>query len=230
MSGNDLGLLKLSAPIGTVAPAQLYAGSAELNSTLTIVGYGKTGTGLTGGIFRRDQTRRRQCDRSSPSFARRRLYTATTDGAIDRLVWDFDDPHGTVPNYFPGSTLPLEYMPAETTAARRFLSAGGQTMIAGVVSYGSYDGARRSSTYGDIAIATRVSRFTNWIEDTIANRWTSRRRRSPTAQWADGRLGRPTLRASTRPARAPWRSPPPRAQHKLLVRAGTVTLDLGGSV
>jgi T5SS/PEP-CTERM-associated repeat protein len=237
-TGNDLGLLKLSAPIGTVAPAQLYAGSAELNSTLTIVGYGMTGTGLTGGISPAGTRRAGEnaIDRFAVFSPGGGFTTETTNGA-DRtgLVWDFDDPHGTVPNYFPAtSALPLEYMPAENdSGAPMFLSAGGQTLLAGVVSYGINHAAPDDpSTYGDIAIATRVSQFTNWIEDTIANRWTNTGGGTfaDGANWADGTPWTSDIASFDAPGARTVALTATASTSKLLVRAGTVTLDLGGSV
>jgi trypsin/dockerin type I repeat protein len=50
LQGNDLALLQLTTPITTLAPAAIYPGSlgSEIGLTATAVGYGDTGTGLTG--------------------------------------------------------------------------------------------------------------------------------------------------------------------------------------
>ena len=46
--GNDLAVVRLSTPVSNVAPAVRYVGSGEIGQTATLVGYGRTGTGLTG--------------------------------------------------------------------------------------------------------------------------------------------------------------------------------------
>ena len=46
--GVDLALIHLTAPVSGITPATLYTGSAEFNKAATIVGFGLTGTGLTG--------------------------------------------------------------------------------------------------------------------------------------------------------------------------------------
>src|SRR5439155_27309517 len=46
--GYDLALVKLNVPVSNVAPATLYTGHQELGATATFVGFGRTGTGVTG--------------------------------------------------------------------------------------------------------------------------------------------------------------------------------------
>ena len=48
LNGYDFGLAHLSTPVTSVTPAALYTGTAELGQIATYVGYGYTGTGLTG--------------------------------------------------------------------------------------------------------------------------------------------------------------------------------------
>ncbi len=48
LNGNDFGLVHLSTPVTSVTPVMLYTGSAEFGQVATWVGYGFTGTGLTG--------------------------------------------------------------------------------------------------------------------------------------------------------------------------------------
>ena len=47
-SGYDIGLVHLTKPVDNITPAKLYTGTAELNHTDTVVGFGKTGTGDIG--------------------------------------------------------------------------------------------------------------------------------------------------------------------------------------
>ena len=49
-AGYDIALVKLSTAPSGIAPATRYTGSDELGRIGTSVGYGKTGTGLTGAI------------------------------------------------------------------------------------------------------------------------------------------------------------------------------------
>ena len=46
--GNDFGLVHLNTPVSSVSPVMLYTGSSEFGQVATWVGYGFTGTGLTG--------------------------------------------------------------------------------------------------------------------------------------------------------------------------------------
>jgi hypothetical protein len=46
--GYDFGLVHLSSPVEGITPATLYTGSSELGQIGTFVGFGFTGTGLTG--------------------------------------------------------------------------------------------------------------------------------------------------------------------------------------
>ena len=47
-NGYDLALVRLNTPVGDVTPAALYTGESEFGQLATYVGYGFTGTGLTG--------------------------------------------------------------------------------------------------------------------------------------------------------------------------------------
>ena len=60
-AGCDIGMVHLAKPVDNVKPAQLYTGCGELNHADTVVGFGKTGTGLIGdttsdGVKRRRKT------------------------------------------------------------------------------------------------------------------------------------------------------------------------------
>ena len=48
LGGYDIGLVQLSSPVNAIQPATLYTGSSEIGAVGTAVGYGMTGTGLTG--------------------------------------------------------------------------------------------------------------------------------------------------------------------------------------
>ena len=94
-NGYDFGLVHLSSPVFGVTPATLYAGSAEVGLTATYVGFGFTGTGLTGWKTLDGQ---------------RRAFQNVTDGNYGNpailLGSDFDNPHNTNDNAF-GDAFPL---------------------------------------------------------------------------------------------------------------------------
>src|SRR5689334_10169840 len=48
LGGYDFGLVHLSTSVAGITPATLYTGSLELGQTAAFVGFGLTGTGLTG--------------------------------------------------------------------------------------------------------------------------------------------------------------------------------------
>ena len=55
---NDLAVVRLSLSVTGVTPVPFYiTGTSELNQTITLIGYGFTGTGLTGGTTADSQRR-----------------------------------------------------------------------------------------------------------------------------------------------------------------------------
>jgi hypothetical protein len=93
--GYDFGLVHLSSPVVGVTPATLYTGSSEVGQVGTYVGYGFTGTGLTGW-----QT----------FDGQKRAFQNAVDGDFGNpailLASDFDNPHSAADNGF-GSATPL---------------------------------------------------------------------------------------------------------------------------
>ena len=165
-AGWDLGLVRLSDPVFDTAPATLYTGTDELGQVATAVGFGATGTGLTGATGPSGTKRAGQniIDAVGPN---------TTPGSViapptDRLVTiDFDEPGDPGESTLGSSTpLNLEYLTAPgDSGGGLFLEVDGQTQVAGITSLGSsFDGV--DSDYGDRASFTRVSSFLDWIEST----------------------------------------------------------------
>ena len=51
LDGNDLALLRIAKPVSGVTPATMLTSASELNKLATIVGFGKTGDGVTGDVL-----------------------------------------------------------------------------------------------------------------------------------------------------------------------------------
>ena len=191
--GSDIGLVRLSAAVTGVTAAVRYTGSAEIGSTGTIVGFGKTGTGLTGDTLASGTKRAGQNVLDVlGSAAGHPNYTVPDDF----LVADFDKPGVPSMSSLGSSTpLALEYSSAHgDSGGGVFITIAGQTRLAGVVSFGlpgptSAPDLSPNASYGDLMGFTRVSQFNAWIDDqTSAIYWGSAASGSfaDTARWADG--------------------------------------------
>jgi len=172
-AGWDIGLIRLSDEVSNVAPAELYQATDgfELGQTATIVGYGATGTGLTGAT-QSAGTRRagnnvvdvvggQQTMGSNPNFR---------FGHDRLLAIDFDEP-GVPGTSTLGSAVPLnlEYLTAPgDSGGGLFLETPDGPRVAGVTSLGSTIDGNVDSDYGDRASFTRVASFIDWINDTIS--------------------------------------------------------------
>lgn len=158
--GVDLAILSLSSSVWNVNPAMLYTSRDEDLKMGTYVGYGVTGTGITG------------TSRNSPTGGTKRagqniMGVGTRIGSLngitysDRLlVSDFDDPR-TALSYDPlTQPLNLEYQLAWGD------SGGGMFIDGRVAGVHSFIGNRDESLnadYGDVSASVRVSSQANWI-------------------------------------------------------------------
>jgi hypothetical protein len=170
-AGYDIALVKFAASITTstgIAAAQRYTGTSELGKTATFVGFGTTGTGLTGyqGISSFDQLQKRAGNNVIDA-----LYNTGGKASSSRiLLADFDNPSSSADNNYGSSTpLNLEYMTAPgDSGGAAFLNVNGVELLAGVTSFGwgRLDGDPNSD-YGDVGGYTRVSSFNTWINGII---------------------------------------------------------------
>lgn len=158
LGGFDFGLVRLSASVSSVVPATLYTGSSELSQTATFVGFGFTGTGLTG-----YQTLDNQ----------KRAFQNVIDGDFGNpgvlLGCDFDNPHSTADNAF-GGTIPLNLegsVAPGDSGGGVFLTDGTGTYLAGVISFVAATDGSPNADYGDVNGFGRVSAFDSWIASTI---------------------------------------------------------------
>ncbi|MBI3854028.1 MAG: trypsin-like serine protease [Verrucomicrobia bacterium] len=158
LNGYDFGLAHLSAMVTGVTPASLYTGSAEFGQTATFVGFGLTGTGLTG-----YQTLDNQ----------KRAFQNVIDGDFGNpailLGCDFDNPNSTADNAF-GEATPLglegSVAPGDSGGGV-FLTINSQIYLAGVISFVAATDGSANADYGDVNGFGRVSAFTPWILSTI---------------------------------------------------------------
>ena len=158
LNGYDLGLVHLSTAVAGIAPATLYTGSSEFGQIATFVGFGFTGTGLTG--YQTLDNQKRACqnvidgDFGNPSIL---------------LGCDFDNPHSALDNAF-GDAVPLSLEGSVATGDSGggvFLTIGSQTYLAGVISFVAATDGSANSDYGDVNGFGRVSAFVPWITSTI---------------------------------------------------------------
>ena len=157
-AGYDIGLIHLGASVGNVAPATRYTGSKELGNVATSVGFGMTGTGLTGAITMDYQKRAGQ--NMVDDFYHWR-------GPPNVILMDFDQPGDPYESSF-GSALPLdlEYLCAPgDSGGGLFVDFGSGEELIGVHSFGwGIQDRDPDADYGDASGDTRVSVFNSWID------------------------------------------------------------------
>ena len=172
-AGWDVGLIRLSSPITTVAPALRYFSTDEKTRVGTHVGYGATGTGLTG--INSGAGTKRAGDNVIDAFGGDTVTTGTGGGLSfsnfsSRIMFDdFDNPNSAADSAM-GSTTPvnLEYMIAGgDSGGGAFINVGGVNYLAGVHSFISSIDGNTNADYGDISGSIRVSQFNDWINSQI---------------------------------------------------------------
>lgn len=163
--GYDIALVRLNSPILGITPASLYTSFQEFGKTITMVGFGQTGDGLTGASGG-SGTKRAGQNVVDELF--------TFGNGATGLRWDFDDPPpGTsATNRLGGSNtaLDLEYQIAPgDSGGGSFIQENGEWLLAGVHS-GTYDFRapfNDSHTYGDVGLVTRVAAYQQFIFSNI---------------------------------------------------------------
>ncbi len=160
--GNDLALVRISSPFLNVTPAQIYSGSNELGQVGTGVGYGRSGTGLTGGLFGVSGTKRAGTNVIDALGSDRGWNESI-------MITDFDRPD--FPNFSTyGSAIPtdLEYQVAPgDSGGALYIQENGQYLLAGVTSFINAIDGNPNGSYGDMSAYTRVSDYSNWINSII---------------------------------------------------------------
>lgn len=178
--GNDIAIVKLASAPTNVAPISIYTGTGETTRTGTIVGFGSSGTGLSGQILGSQGTKRagtNVIDLYGSMVDASSFSASTTDSAgRNLLITDFDAPvanQGAYPNQFIGATpLATEYQLADKdSGGALIINVAGIDYIAGVSvlvsDTASTPGTISStSTYSDLSGFTRVSSFQSFITTT----------------------------------------------------------------
>jgi len=163
-NGYDIGLVRLTTAVSGVAPAVLYPTTDEYRRGITIVGYGATGTGLTGAV--QDSGTKRAGTNIAGLGSVLNSLSWTSGGNDTMLVADFDTP-GATGDANTNLAVPtdLEYCAAPgDSGGGWFIQKYGQYALAGVTSFlDSYPGNYQEAMYGDICGSTRVSSYLNWI-------------------------------------------------------------------
>jgi len=160
-AGWDIALVELDQPVTDITPAQLYTRDDERGRVATMVGYGKTGTGLTGS--------------TEPPLTRRAGQNVLDVFGGDRnlQIWssrlvfsDFDPPSDVFEVNRWGDFTPLELeasIAPGDSGGGTFIDVDGRTFLAGVHSLLFASDLSFNADYGDGFASTRVSAFTDWI-------------------------------------------------------------------
>jgi len=158
-AGGDFGLAHLSTPVTSVTPVMLYTGSAEFGQVATWVGYGFTGTGLTG---------------YQTSLGNQKRAFQNT---IDR---NFGNPSVLIGSSFENPLTFANAQPLEGCVAPGdsgggvFISIDSQDYLAGVISFEAVKGGgTATSVYGNLSGAGRVSAALPWISSVVPEPSTS---------------------------------------------------------
>lgn len=168
LGGGDLALLRLSAPVMNIQAAMLHQGGGDLGQVGTAVGYGRTGTGLTGAQAGTEGTLRGGQNVID--------VLGTSRGWNERiLLTDFDNPlNPNDSNYGSSTPLDLEYSIAPgDSGGGLFVEFNGVWELAGVTSFVNSTDGNPNGDYGDSNGFTRVSDYTGWINSVVPTPGTS---------------------------------------------------------
>lgn len=164
-NGNDIAIVRLSSSVGNVDPARVYVGADELGELGTIVGFGRTGNGLTGMVASSAAKRGGTNDIDITGDA----FDATWSSNV--LLSDFDRPgHPTYSSWGSSTPTALEYLIAEKdSGAGLFIEVDGKIGLAGVFAFALFNADGISYGYGDAMAATRVSGHYAWMGSYISD-------------------------------------------------------------
>ena len=164
LAGFDIGLVRLSTSVTGFQPATLYPNDTLAIQAGTIVGFGNTGTGLTGfqqGTFGTKRAGQNMIDAQGDGV--------TISSGI--LFTDFDHPDDPSESLIGDSApLALEYLSAPgDSGGGLFITEGVNTYLLAITSFGwGYTDGNPDADYGDLAGFTATRPFQAWIETTTA--------------------------------------------------------------
>jgi len=186
-AGFDIGLARLDAPVANVTPSLIFSNPPAdyVGAVGTSVGFGMTGTGLTGSTQPAGTKRAGQNVVDGAG-----LTVGSTSYSSNILFSDFDNPDDPGDNLFVGppwaspTPLGLEYLTAPGDSGGGLFFQDGSTgtwALGAVHSFGlSFDG-NVDSDYGDAMGSTVISPHLEWIQQTIIDVETSLAVPSPAA-------------------------------------------------
>jgi hypothetical protein len=163
MFENDINVLRLTNPVPNVTPARYHDGSTpELGSTATSIGYGETGTGLSGSITGTGGVRR----------GANNIVDAFGDGVVlptTSFITDFDNPGNPLDSTL-GSPLPLALegtLALFDSGGGVYADLGSGPLLIGINSFVASRDANGNNDYGDLFGATRVGFYNDYIAANI---------------------------------------------------------------
>ncbi len=158
--GVDLALLELDAPVDSVVPISIFVDTSEMGKTVTLVGFGATGT------FESGPPQGAEAVKDGAIPARARAKRAGTNVIVsvshEKLVTRIDP--------VDSATDLEESIAGGDSGGPALVQVSGQMYVAGVISSRpqrppSEDPA---GVYGDRVSFVRVSSFARWVEDTTS--------------------------------------------------------------
>jgi|GEM_PF-2233384 len=167
--GNDIALIQLDTPAFDATPAQVYRGSDELGEVSTHVGYGWTGTGITGHQSGTGGTKRAGQNTIDIYGDQININGEPTSSAL--FYADFDNPDNRSDSTLgQRRALALEYMISfGDSGGGAYIEVEGVNFLTGVHSFISASDGVVNADYGDLMAVTRVGQYTNWIDTNTGN-------------------------------------------------------------
>ncbi|MBW8328216.1 MAG: trypsin-like peptidase domain-containing protein [Thiobacillus sp.] len=160
---DDLAIVRLSAPVAGVIPAyDLYGGSLA-NQTLTLVGYGRGGDGISGATIGASASVKRVGQNRVDDL----LVDDDGGAAKEVFIFDFDGPTSASNVYGPSSPTNLALdgeaqFASGDSGSPVFVDDNGVWKIAGIANFNS------GVLFGTIGGGTIVAPYQSWIQATIA--------------------------------------------------------------
>jgi V8-like Glu-specific endopeptidase len=146
MGNYDLALLKLESNVDPVDPIQIYSQNDELNQIIILAGHGD----------------KRAADNSWIKDGKLRAYTNIVDDVSNtHIIFDYDSPENDATER-EGTSGPGD------SGGPAFIRKNGILYLAGVSSMGE-PGINGPATFGAVEYFVRVSKFQDWIKETMQN-------------------------------------------------------------
>ncbi len=170
--GVDIGLIRLDTPVTSITPAELYQPSdgSEVGRFVYMVGYGNTGTGLTG--YEPDTIGYKRAGSNMIDYTGNFFLNPVPDYPYDvseNLMWvDFDSIDGDQIDIYGGDPTPMDLegiIAPGDSGGGTFIEVDGVWKLAGIHSFVLSVGLgnQPDSNYGDLAAMVRVSQYVDWI-------------------------------------------------------------------